>query len=49
MLWEPVMPDLSHPELHFHGGTEDSNHRNLNWALCSNLESYWCTLVTQQI
>lgn len=46
---EPVMPDLSHPELHFHGGTEDSNHRNLNWALCSNLESYWCTLVTQQI
>lgn len=37
MLWEPVMPDLSHPDLHFHGGTEDSNHWNLNWALCSNL------------
>lgn len=41
------MPDLSHPDqaLHFHGGTEASNHLNLNWALCSNLEFYWCTLV----
>lgn len=48
MFWEPVTPDPSHPDqaLHFHAGTEASNHLNLNWACCSNLESHWCTLVT---
>lgn len=43
MFWGSVMSNLTHPDqgLHFHGGTEASNHLNLNWALCSSLGSYW--------